>query len=547
MKKINIIIIFIIIAIGLHAQEKCISIGKNGEKANSKSILDIVSNDKGVLIPRMTTNERLNIFSVLDSTAIGLLLYDLDLKSYMVWGGSSWFKLKQQKIDEKFKMEDQKLVFVNSVGSEISVGIEDIVKKGLLDGSISASKLLAELGKEDQVLSLNANLELIWVDLEKIAIEEESIVTNHIKNKVVTHEKLAEKSVKTININETSIVHSKLADDAVDSLNIADNAIRTIHIKEDGIVSDKIKDKAITHENLAENSIKTINIEDAVITHSKLAENAVDSLNIVYNAIRSLHIKDGAIIASKIANKSITGGKITDNSLTVSNLGENCVGNYELASNAVLSEHIKDGAVKTYHIPDNAITEYQLADSCITSSKIKNASIEAAHLNSISITNYELGIDAVHSSNIKENSIYAEDIALNTIKGDNLYYMAAEISIGASSPTYIDLSSYFSVKYVKENGIYNLYLYNKSEKMCDIRVLTMFYFSYSLRKNILYEGDNVGKNTTGPFIFQEIGNRMSALTRITYLTDSGIEYMGLLHIECQESYISFAFQEIVRP
>lgn len=149
MKENFFIILIISFSIGLYAQNEGVTIGKQEGKANTKSILEIVSKDKGILIPRMTLEERLKISTAPDNEAIGLLLYDLDLKSFMVWDGVSWLKLKQHLFDEKLKVEDQKLVFVNSDGVETSVGIEDIVTKGIVDKSISASKFKTELGNEN--------------------------------------------------------------------------------------------------------------------------------------------------------------------------------------------------------------------------------------------------------------------------------------------------------------------------------------------------------------------------------------------------------------
>ena len=48
--------------------------------------LDVVSTDKGVLVPRMTTDQK----TAISTPATGLLVYDTDLLAFSYWDGSSW-------------------------------------------------------------------------------------------------------------------------------------------------------------------------------------------------------------------------------------------------------------------------------------------------------------------------------------------------------------------------------------------------------------------------------------------------------------------------
>ncbi|OJJ15444.1 hypothetical protein BKI52_39200 [marine bacterium AO1-C] len=64
------------------------NVGINADNSlpHTSAMLDIKSNSKGLLIPRMTTSQRTNIIS----PATGLLVYDLSLQSFYVFNGSSW-------------------------------------------------------------------------------------------------------------------------------------------------------------------------------------------------------------------------------------------------------------------------------------------------------------------------------------------------------------------------------------------------------------------------------------------------------------------------
>ena len=69
-----------------------VAINTTGAPANASAILDVSSTDKGLLIPRMTTNNRTN-----DVTPVaGLLVYDTDTDSFWYYDGtqSSWVEIK---------------------------------------------------------------------------------------------------------------------------------------------------------------------------------------------------------------------------------------------------------------------------------------------------------------------------------------------------------------------------------------------------------------------------------------------------------------------
>jgi hypothetical protein len=57
---------------------------------NAKSILDLTSNNKGFLAPRMTTAERIAIAPAASEEA--LMVFDTDLKVYFYWDGTQWIE-----------------------------------------------------------------------------------------------------------------------------------------------------------------------------------------------------------------------------------------------------------------------------------------------------------------------------------------------------------------------------------------------------------------------------------------------------------------------
>ena len=61
-------------------------VGIGASTPDASSALEISSNTKGILIPRMTTSERTSI----SSPATGLLVYDISLNQFWYFDGSSW-------------------------------------------------------------------------------------------------------------------------------------------------------------------------------------------------------------------------------------------------------------------------------------------------------------------------------------------------------------------------------------------------------------------------------------------------------------------------
>jgi len=89
MKKIFQLIIFLSFGALLNAQN--IGINDNGATPNTNAILDVdvTTNDKGILIPRLTTAERTGIAG-LGAGDEALTVYDTTTDSYWLWDGTQW-------------------------------------------------------------------------------------------------------------------------------------------------------------------------------------------------------------------------------------------------------------------------------------------------------------------------------------------------------------------------------------------------------------------------------------------------------------------------
>ncbi len=80
--------LFILIAVAQALCSQSVAINNNGNQPNGRSILDVQSTDKGVMLPRMTSAQR-NAISVVPGDA-GLMVFDTDKQSLYIYTGMNW-------------------------------------------------------------------------------------------------------------------------------------------------------------------------------------------------------------------------------------------------------------------------------------------------------------------------------------------------------------------------------------------------------------------------------------------------------------------------
>lgn len=71
-----------------------VAINDNGAAPNANAVLDIddSGNDKGILIPRITTAQRTGIAG-LGTGDEGLLVYDETTQTFWYWDGTQWVQI----------------------------------------------------------------------------------------------------------------------------------------------------------------------------------------------------------------------------------------------------------------------------------------------------------------------------------------------------------------------------------------------------------------------------------------------------------------------
>ena len=114
---------FIIFNIQINIQAQ-IAINNDGAAPDASAMLEITSTDKGVLIPRITSSQRMYI----SSPATGLLVYDTDENSFWYYDGNAWAEVGR---DQTLTLSNDNLSISNGNTIDLSA-FKQINSDGLI-------------------------------------------------------------------------------------------------------------------------------------------------------------------------------------------------------------------------------------------------------------------------------------------------------------------------------------------------------------------------------------------------------------------------------
>lgn len=97
-----------------------VGINLTGAGPNNNAILDVSSDDKGVLITRLTTVARTTLGTALGLPDNGMLVYDKDLLVFYFWDGTQWVL-----VGNGAGSDDQNLTGVTLTGTSLQIDIEN--------------------------------------------------------------------------------------------------------------------------------------------------------------------------------------------------------------------------------------------------------------------------------------------------------------------------------------------------------------------------------------------------------------------------------------
>jgi len=127
MKRVFFILFFAVQCSLIYAQQ---NIGIGTTTPNSKAILDISSTSKGILIPRMTTTERVSI----TTPPNGLLVYDTDKNELYHYNGTGWRAILNGEYWLRSAISPNRFYTLDSVGIGTSAPTQRLDVSGNIRG-----------------------------------------------------------------------------------------------------------------------------------------------------------------------------------------------------------------------------------------------------------------------------------------------------------------------------------------------------------------------------------------------------------------------------
>ena len=112
-----------------------VAINIDGSAPDNSAMLDVKSTDKGLLIPRLTTTNRV----ALEANATGgLMVYDTDLDKFFIFEGTSWHEVSAGNV----WAHNTDKTYLSNIGDDVGIGTSSPIKKLHIVGSDTLGSIL---------------------------------------------------------------------------------------------------------------------------------------------------------------------------------------------------------------------------------------------------------------------------------------------------------------------------------------------------------------------------------------------------------------------
>ncbi|MBN1115593.1 MAG: tail fiber domain-containing protein [Bacteroidales bacterium] len=229
MKKILLFLNLAILSLqGVFSQS--VGIADHEFSPHSSAALEIRSTAKGLLIPRMSFSEKMNIIN----PAEGLLIYQTDnAAGFYYFNGQSWENIGSSAVDNDADPTNE-IQFLSRVGDTLFLSQGGYILLSAISDNLGNHSASQNIALNTYYLSADGDNEGLRITTSGNADFSGNLAVNGTAN------------LENLNTNGT--------------VNLGDDAIQ----------SSEIEDAAVTNAKLADNAISTSKIQDAQITSAKL-------------------------------------------------------------------------------------------------------------------------------------------------------------------------------------------------------------------------------------------------------------------------------------
>jgi len=131
MKKTKLLLLAILMMTGYTIIAQ-MAVTTDGSTADGSAMLDVKSNDKGMLIPRMSASER----DLISAPATGLLVYVTDVNNFYFYDGSAWIQFSGGS-DSDWVISGNNMV--SSVSGNVGIGVPNPNAKLEVAGNVKGT------------------------------------------------------------------------------------------------------------------------------------------------------------------------------------------------------------------------------------------------------------------------------------------------------------------------------------------------------------------------------------------------------------------------
>ncbi|WP_421873552.1 pyocin knob domain-containing protein [Marinoscillum sp.] len=206
-------LVFIAIIQKANAQNDGVGIGTTTIEPDA--ILQVEAEDKGMLIPRVTTTART---SLINPSSPGLIVYDSDIRAFYYYDGNSWIRLIASPSKLDLDLNSQKIVNLASGTSS-----SDAVNKGQLDTklNLSGGTMTGDINMNgNSILNSPASGSLTG-SFPSPTIAANSIGANQLVSGSVGTSELQTDAVTTAKVADLAITSAKIANGSIDATKVS--------------------------------------------------------------------------------------------------------------------------------------------------------------------------------------------------------------------------------------------------------------------------------------------------------------------------------------
>jgi hypothetical protein len=437
MKKISVLLFVLLLILSMRSfaqNDGGVSIGKGSNPANQKSILELVSKTKGLLIPRMTDTERNAIFNGADQTAKGLMVFDDTRNAFYFWDGSAWKAIASGNVmtvsgtpstpgatGELVFDTQNSLLYIYDGGKWLKVGSDNANAALASDVKVIPNTTvgLSSVNVQDALLELQDKIKTASGGGMNSVIHDASFSGSGTVGIPLT---VAPGGITGSHLKDAAVTAAKISGGGNNKVLATDGSGTTVWIDKSslggggGNSSSVITDKTLTGDGTAS---FPLGLKDGMVTASKISGGGIDKILTT----------DGTGNAVWIDKSSLGGGGgnsssvITDKTLTGDGTALFRLG---LASDAVTTDKIAFGAITSAKIEDDAVNSSKIHDFAITTAKIEDGAVSTSKIAFGAATAEKIGYRAVTTEKIEEEAVTSSKILDGTIQAKDLGDMNAQ-------------------------------------------------------------------------------------------------------------------------